>query len=343
MEHVAAHVLNSAVTRSGGNDFRQVEIDALEMRMASQDSGQDGTLAASDVHQLADGLEALVLGQEQRQQLVGVIGHRRLEDAQMLGVRVHILELIHPVCQFERVLAQQNRFTANSIAIPTTSVHSFLPHFNQHLVILGCHPGVTLANFTPEMIKSFAINRTDSCELDEIGDGAGGVAGVQDARQRRQSVTPDHRLRVALGAVLDLLREHALARHQAHGALQNLRVGLRRIRDMLHNLLACQHVLRRGRLGGHDLGDVELHHHPQRRSRRPARAHEHHRQLRLGVLHCLLVQIHWCRLRRTVGRVQWQPCAIHGGGRHSSLRLRISTAQATAPCNTIDREFLLIE
>ena len=133
MEHVAAHVLNSAVTRSGGNDFRQVEIDALEMRMASQDSGQDGSLAASDVHQLADGLEALVLGQEQRQQLVGVIGLRRLEDAQILGVRVHTLEHIHPVCQFERVLAQQNRFTANSIAIPTTSVHSFLPHVNQYL------------------------------------------------------------------------------------------------------------------------------------------------------------------------------------------------------------------
>ena len=184
MEHVAAHVLNSAVTRSGGNDFRQVEIDALEMRMASQDSGQDGTLAASDFHQLADGLEALVLGQEQRQQLVGVIGHRRLEDAQMLGVRVHVLELIHPVCQFERVLAQQNDSLQIPSPYPRRQFTASFAHFDQHL---GNTRGVTLASITPEMIKSFAINRTDSCELDEIGDGAGGVAG---SKTRDSGVNP---------------------------------------------------------------------------------------------------------------------------------------------------------
>jgi hypothetical protein len=114
VEHVAALVLHAAVEGVGGDDFRKVKIDALDVRVTSQNASQDGAFTAADVHELANRLEALVLGQQQRQHLVGVIRHGRLEDAQMLRVRVHVLEFVHPICQLKRVLTQQNRFTANT-------------------------------------------------------------------------------------------------------------------------------------------------------------------------------------------------------------------------------------
>ena len=96
LEHIANHMLHTRMTWSPGDDLRKVEIDTLNVRMPCQNPHQSGSVAPSNVHQLPHVLEASVLGQNHRQQLIRMICHRRLEAVQLVRVGVHVMKCVRP-------------------------------------------------------------------------------------------------------------------------------------------------------------------------------------------------------------------------------------------------------
>lgn len=79
----------------------RVEQDALELRMLPQDRGQQGAVAAADVHQGAEASEVVVVRHGAGGQ-PGALAHRLVERGGQLGVLLQVAEEVGPEHRVER-------------------------------------------------------------------------------------------------------------------------------------------------------------------------------------------------------------------------------------------------